>query len=87
LQGGNVLSRYNLATMESETARDLLQMVVNAAQIAIRTEARTLAIEKALKVHNPTLYEAYEKDLQKQGAMASLNPAGVSDLLDRLIRH
>ena len=74
-------------TMESETARELLQMIVNAAQIAIRTEARTLAIEKTLREHSPGLYEAYERELQQQGAMASLNPAAVSNLLERLIRH
>jgi hypothetical protein len=73
--------------MESKTARDLIQMIVNAAQIAMRTEARILALEKTLKQHNPTLYEEYEKELQTQGAMASLNPAGVSDLLERLIRY
>jgi hypothetical protein len=72
--------------MEKETARDLLQMIVDAANVGIRAQTKLLALEKVLKDRDPALYESYEKELRTQQSTTVLNPAGVGSLLEKLSR-
>lgn len=70
--------------MDRETARNLIQTILDIAQTAIAAQNRLTALLEVLKEKNPTLHQAYEEQLRRQAPMAGLIPEGFDVLVSKL---
>jgi hypothetical protein len=73
--------------MEKETAKELLEAMKDAADIAISAQDRITALESLLKSHRPDLYLEYQERLREQKPTTPFDPAAFSSLVEKLTRH
>jgi len=74
--------------MKLETAKTLLETIATALNVAADNQCKLLALEKSLKDHNPSLYEAYSKNLEtvRRNPPLSILPVGFANLQEKLVQ-
>jgi hypothetical protein len=75
--------------MKQETAKILLETIATALTVALESKSKLLALEKTLKDHNPTLFEAYSKNLEivLRNPPIAIWPSGFANLQAKLVQE